>query len=127
MSKKAFQMTDKQGNDVFPIGAEVGSNANGNYIKFADGTMIQFGSTSISLNNDMSAWGSIFYKRTACTFPTDFVNDSYQVVLSSRNASGWVGAVGIVKGVGSFEYEFYRATQRIDTVYLGYIAIGRWR
>lgn len=72
-----------------PTGAilERGSNANGEYLKFADGTLICYGSgsgtTGTELTNQYGA-GGITYAAISVPFPAIFANTNYSFIAKSR-------------------------------------------
>ena len=56
---KVLQMSDGDGN-VYPVGAVFGSNSDGSYTKFADGTLICWkvlSFTGLAIN---TAWGGVY-------------------------------------------------------------------
>jgi len=104
-----------------PTGAiiERGSNANGEYVKFADGTMIAHWFRTIFGNREYNL-----------TFPVAFLaggNSGYSVVANfTSGTSGDTGTVQItLKNSGSFRVN---VTNRNNSNERGvnYIAIGRW-
>lgn len=69
-----------------------GTNSNGSYLKFANGTMICWGSVSISapstVNNSIGSYGWSYYEgSSAITFPASFSSLSYRFagVVGSTN------------------------------------------
>jgi hypothetical protein len=105
-------------------GIESGSNVNGSWIKYPDGTLIcRFIDPVISNVNIVA--GSVFRSAPKTyTFPMAFVgvpNFSY----SSGNASiGW----GSATTLNSTSVEIYSlGYTSAATQYMGYIAIGRWK
>lgn len=118
---------------------ESGSNANGRYVRFGDGTQICWGKSSIlTLSFTPSPnWGSVFTtggnSLPSMVFPVPFVGDKPYVKLDFERISGgnfWVmrssanpslthsGSGEIVRGT-TYSADFTgRAT---------YFAIGRWK
>ena len=76
-------LTDKDGNKYFAGIVESGSNSNGNYIKFSDGTMIQSG----TVNCNASSYGLI-------TFPSAF--SSPNVIMTANNIYNRSGELGLI-------------------------------
>ena len=98
-----------------PTGAiiESGSNVNGEYVKYADGTMIcTVDSLTITANSNTTiSFPSTFFSATRCIITGDLAAATNNYIFGSNTAQGSVSirAVGIA-----------------GSVTLGYIAIGRW-
>lgn len=104
---------------------ETGSNGNGTYIRYADGTMICRHTSTVLTSN--TAFGSLFYSTAyAFTFPAQFVGTP-SIVTSAMSPNGyfaWTAAEGpasnaqfaarTISGSGS------------ATGYITYVAVGRW-
>lgn len=124
-----------------PTGAiiERGSNANGEYIKFADGTMICRHSLTVSAGPAI-AQGALFRSPNAFSraYPAVFVAPPVFSGLTARHAvSGgvsYIGLLGVTEGAldapSATEIPecYYMATNSWSSlsVRLHYIAIGRW-
>jgi hypothetical protein len=119
-----------------PTGAIIqrGSNANGEFVKYADGTLIviRAGSTAITLSCESSLILS-----TVLTFPVSFVNANYTLVLEVPSASAeWsnssvrlLGSYAFTsnKGTGSSSIGLFLTTTSTTTVTnCSALAIGRW-
>lgn len=113
-----------------PTGAviESGTNANGTYIKFADGTLI---CTSPLLSNGTvtNAAGSVFMTlEITWTFPAIF----YPPPATAGIEVAGVGSCWVVRGTSGGEggavskYRIVRATAAESTPIAKFIAIGRW-
>lgn len=113
-----------------PTGAivETGTNANGTYTKWADGTMIcsYTGKSQVAIN---TAYSSSLFQSSAArfTFPVAFVgaiprvtptasNSQYAVAWALQQGDITLAASGVV-AISGYNYA---------TTLLGYIAIGRW-
>ena len=109
---------------------ERSSNANGEYVKFADGTLI---CTSPIINSGPSEWltlanrfgttsGTIYYKIITWTFPIVFI--STPVVVCTNNGTG----AGQVTGTNiySAEHTLFNIAGAQDRK-CNFIAIGRWK
>jgi len=112
-----------------PTGAivEQGSNANGSYTKFADGTMICRGVSagSVAANN---AGGSVFHStQVAFTFPVVFVGGVPCVSLNTITAAGYY-CWAAVEGATTNSALAGRVVSPSNTAsaYLCFIAVGRW-
>lgn len=110
------------------LGAEAaivyGSNANGNYIKYADGTMVCYGTVNFTSNVTI-ALGAMYYDATqrAVTYPVAFVGNPHVV------ATGYdCFLVSLVTNTTKTNYWVYKAGSATG-VYLGIIwtAYGRWK
>jgi hypothetical protein len=103
---------------------ERGSNANGEFIKYADGTMICTSAYSPS----SSASG------TVVTLPSAFINSSFQVTCTPGQISGGdfdavANAEGKDENASSIRVKHSRiASNSVTASTIGgfYIAIGRW-
>jgi hypothetical protein len=109
-----------------PTGAiiERGSNANGEYVKYADGTMIcqlrQAWSTGA-----WSSYGSLYQSGvTTWTFPVSFVNTTYAVNIAGDTALFFFSGSNPTTSSASIRIGFSSipATSRTFTA----TAIGRW-
>lgn len=115
------------------IGSEIesGSNENGSYIKFADGTMICYGLAIINNPSFNDYYG--FFKLTnesVQTLPQEFINNNYKLLVTS-NVFGYFS--GIVSNKLTSSFQFYGCTHKQTSEYnpgngyFNYIAIGRWK
>lgn len=111
---------------------ESGSNSNGNWIKFSDGTMICFGYNSYSWKSFESK-GSI-YISNELTFelPQEFkqisLNDFGVIVAQTISSGGiyWCTNSYFKSGT-SAGINFAKATSGNSDIYFRYLAIGRWK
>jgi hypothetical protein len=111
---------------------ERGSNANGEYVKFADGTMVVHsvltGSTDINY-----AWGSLYTSNVlniAITFPSSFTSTpSVYLTAMGYSSNVWLMSYGNVTTSGIYTLpELVRATSTSNTQYRVFsMAIGRWK
>lgn len=115
-----------------PTGAiiERGSNSNGDYTKFADGTLIcSFARTVESLTSNPSGGTINLYFSTefVFTFPATFVGTKPIVLpsaeLSSGGASSWPAIRGSLLTGTSLALI---SNMQNAAAYLGYTAVGRW-
>ncbi len=103
---------------------ESGSNANGSYIKFDDGTMICV-STTRNVTNISSASGGVFRSpMSAWTLPATFINTDY--IFTGSGNPAWVG-LGGTKDTTSISYYAYSSTSLSEAVAVNLLAIGRWK
>lgn len=109
---------------------ESGSNANGNYVKFADGTLICYGSltgTTSSLTDYYSA-----FNRTdaiAITFPMNFYSNPI-LTVSTGFAGGTISAIistGSITTTGANAYGLKPKGINDLNYNILYQAIGKWK
>lgn len=115
-----------------PTGAiiESGSNANGRYVKFADGTMIctQFISLannglSFEKNNNSSNWWAL----KTFTFPAAFITDPKGLSASVKNDTGLGWASVRYGDIYTIQISIYDDSDRSgQPITCSYAAIGRW-
>ena len=115
---------------------ESGSNANGSYIKFSDGTMVCYSTQLFSNVNCSTAWGNIYSnsndKRNFNNFPVSFVDEPIVTMrLATGNADGWIMSANINGGPSTTNpggWQMCRATSNSScNIYVSYIAIGKWK
>ena len=90
-----------------------GSNSNGYYVKYYDGTMIQWFKSAVTVN----AWNTI-------TLPISFIDTTYSQTVSLANGSlGYCVTTNSTKTSGSFQvYQTSNGTGDVN-----WMAIGRWK
>ena len=109
---------------------ESGSNSNGNYIKYADGTMICYMNISVTDQAINNAYGSNLYQSTRIwTFPVAFVDNNVSVCCSQfqwGTSASWGTVVGSDKNTATLRGidAFSRATGTETKIQA--IAIGKW-
>lgn len=115
------------------LGAEAvtvtGQNANGYYIKFADGTMICYGRKPLNTLTITGAWGSWFISAPlTTTYPIAFVGAPASVSVSMENTTGdiavWLSALSVPT---SFTGYFTRGVSGTFICTMAWIAVGRWK
>ncbi len=106
-----------------------GSNANGSYIKFADGTMMQWGNYSASIVM-VNAVATGFWGTTTVTFPVAFIAGT----ISAQAAMSVLAGNRIILSpptnpVSTTLAQFYAIdnTSETNTVYVNWQAVGRWK
>ena len=115
-------LTDKDGNKYFAGIVESGSNANGSYIKFSDGTMICRGNFTIPQNTD------VYY----LVFPVPFFNTDYAISLTNifYNSCNILYSIGVNEKakIAIYARSISANIATPDFVTKGeYIAIGKWK
>lgn len=106
---------------------ETGSNANGNYIRFADGTQICFGfvTRACAVTN---VTGSLFYGYAATiTFPAAFIASPTFICQSySAGVLTWDGNGGSTTSIG-VPMMLSSASVPSRNFTCNYLAIGKWK
>jgi hypothetical protein len=107
---------------------ETGSNSNGRYIKYADGTMTCYGNYTNVTTSD-SFGGSYYRASKFFTFPAAFSSSATPVIVPTANyVSGGVGWVHSTSAMGvSGVNVWYMCYQQGAIGSVNYIAIGRWK
>jgi len=105
-----------------------GSNSNGNYVKYSDGTMVCWSSNGVSTATTTSA-GSIYVSSgQTLTYPAPFVGSLPRVSPASRyggsSSLAWSGVNTV--GLGSVTMNAIGPVNGATCI-LEYIAIGRWK
>lgn len=108
-----------------PLHTEYGSNANGSYVKLADGTMICTGKKTYA-STTFAATGAVFYAVSgAAVFPASFLAEP---VVTATVEMGNIGAVQVTSVTTSqFTSIVLSAEPTARTPIVRYVAIGRWR
>lgn len=109
---------------------ESGSNTNGSYIKYADGTMICWGYFGQTFTEGQ--WGSLWEYSLVSTvnFPAEFVGN---ISINANLVQGQDGGTGAISKInynnsGIFAMNVIRPTQYSSKLfYVSYIAIGKWK
>lgn len=115
---------------------ESGSNSNGNYIKFNDGTMICYNTQTFSNITVDYVWGELYTnandRRAFSDFPVSFVNTPD--VIKSLNFSSGDGFLmtnssqGETSSTNPGGWQFARGTAATGiNLSVSYVAIGRWK
>ena len=106
-------------------------NENGTAIKYADGTMIEYGTYDTGLTDFTTEFGSVFYNQSYSTikFPLAFV-DVPSIVIN-QELGGYLGGntLGGLPTKTNFKVYLYTAKSAVlnrnATIY--WQAIGRWK
>ena len=107
---------------------ERGTNANGNYVKFADGTMICYNRVAKNGLDLTNTWGALYITPEIQTvFPATFFEQpviSVNIESINRDGAFWMNAL---TSVGSFTGRFVRGTSITFNATMGWMAVGRWK
>lgn len=134
MFQELYQKTEVLGESINSLAAKViaesGSNANGNYIKFEDGTMICSASLLLSDVEHTIASGSIFMNSEVIwTYPASFIS-SASVSGSCTNLAygkGWLSFFA-TNSTTQAKYSIMSSMSgTTPSVRVSLIAIGRWK
>jgi hypothetical protein len=106
---------------IYDNAFESGSNANGNYIKFNDGTLICRGGITTASNES----------EKEIYFPVSFINDSFTVIVTNIYSN----SKKVIWSIANFNKEYFKVfpmaydTNAVPTSAssANYIAIGRWK
>lgn len=103
-------------------------SANG-YCKLPDGTMIQWGTVTVSSPTiTQIASSGVYYSTISLTFPIAFVSKNYCVSGNSKFSTGHQVPFGAIADTAAKAivhiYDFY---ERSGNVVLSYTAVGRWK
>lgn len=117
-------------NDIAGI-IESGSNANGNWIKYADGTMICYKKVEITGLNINSAWGSLYENSSSISlgnFPQTFVDVPTITVDKTSGTGCWIQVNENITSSYAGDCYVVSATSRSGAnINFEIIAIGRWK
>ena len=112
---------------------ESGSNDNGSWIKYSDGSMICYGSKDVTFNCSQT-WGNLFVGRYEdyISFPQEFIDIPLLQIhtRSTTNASSWLISYDktTVSKSNFYEVDIARATANSSVpITITFIAIGRWK
>ena len=108
---------------------ESGSNANGNYIKFSDGTLICYGRASMSFLINI-AYGSVFRSDVqSISLPYSFIDTNYVVTLQGIAPVHVCYAVDNDKSVNLFKFYpvGFVSQESVSSRNIEYMCIGKWK
>lgn len=122
MSNQIIQIKDGSDN-ILPVNNESGSNANGNYTKFPDGLMIQWGGSSAYGDNS---------RLVTVTLPIAFSSASYTVALTNAPLNDTVNYRGTINTLTATTSVSFTVRQENFGSYhevhrFNWLAIGRWK
>lgn len=115
------------------IGAEAmtvtGYNANGYYIKFADGTMICYGRKPLNTLAMTWAWGAFYTSADITTsYPVSFVGQPASVSVNMENTTADIAVwLNGLSSNTSFTGYFSRGQSGTFNCSMAWLAIGRWK
>lgn len=100
------------------------------YCKYADGTMIQWGTATVAMPTmTQIAASGVYYAAVTLTLPQAFANTSFSVNGNSKYSTGFQVPFGGVPASANSAtvhiYDFYARAS--GNVVLRYTAVGRWK
>ena len=106
---------------------ESGSNVNGKYTKFEDGTMICV--HKMSFTNDIAIAAGALFRGDGLTwsFPATFINDIVGITASIGGTTQMFVIGNITTSTGYVFYPVRTVTGTALTFHINLIAIGRWK
>ena len=107
---------------------ESGSNENGYYVKYIDGSLIQYGSRNCTANINSTNGFNHYYSQNTFNFPINFSNTEYKIFpnINSENVTIINLVYGIIKTTSTFGLNFISSNEN-DTRTIQWFAIGRWK
>lgn len=110
-----------------------GSNGNGKYIKFQDGTLIQWNYNTVYDQEINTQYGStaIYFGTRTITFPVDFYDANYALSCGEAiwgTGGSWGSCMSVIsksQGRLIFYDMFKRASG--TAFHYSWIAVGRWK
>lgn len=132
---KIENQLEKNTNDIAVI-IESGSNDNGSWIKYSDGTMICRNTFTVQAIINKPAGGNWYYAQPNINkpFPQEFVGEYPQISIETVNypdGSGDWGQIHMkyidLTKISSVVFKDTVSSDNSKTFNLSYIAIGRWK
>lgn len=125
-------LSAKQGkelNDKISEIIESGSNSNGKYIKFSDGTMICRGIITITVNQSRISGGLTYYSNeTYFDFPVAFIDTDIQITTNIQLANMNLFAQTYALAESKCQARISLAiTQNNESRNIDWVAIGKWK
>ncbi len=132
--KEAFFKTDRnfiQLDTLVGLGGviESGSNASGNYIKFADGTLLCTYNATVTDQAITDAWGSMFTGTRTWSYPASFISSPSVIASIFRWGTGASFGSCWSNSEAAATMRVYDISTRAigEFTILGFVAIGRWK
>ena len=106
-----------------------GSNSNGSYVKFADGTMICDYYDGTNLRTTSSPTGTLFYAEVYQSFAASFKVGTVPIVTPAYRSQGAIlfGSADISGATNIGTYMFLMSVFITGSGYMGFIAKGYWK
>lgn len=104
---------------------ERGSNANGEYVKYADGTMICTFAQTITLNIN-TAYNTVFFALPSWTYPVAFASNPIASLGAQRTGGVLSTGSGSASTTVASLYVIDYTSTTGQSITLRWFAIGRW-
>lgn len=108
---------------------ESGNNANAKYIKYSDGTLIEYGKTTLQSYNGRRSGGLTYWsKDTTIDLPYDFIDTSFIVLTNVElaNMNIFCQSYGNANTKNQVRISFI-STVDADARAVDFMCIGRWK
>lgn len=117
---------------IYDNAFESGSNANGNYIKFNDGTLIQWGKVNKSVTLSNLSQGTQWYYEDGykINLPVSFIDNNFFANVSNYYNGNITLNIYSITGRSASSFEFNLSCSVAVTnanAEFGWFAIGRWK
>lgn len=106
-----------------------GSNSSAKYIKFSDGTLIQYGKVTLQTYDGRSSGGLTYWsKDDVVTLPANFKDTNFVITtnVSLANMNVFAQSYGIATDTDKVRISFV-ATADQESRIIDFICIGRWK
>ena len=122
---------DKNGNKYYSGIVESGSNSNGSYIKFSDGSMICYLNITVTDQAIDTQYGtsSLYFGKRTWTFPVAFIKEPNVSCGQFHWGTGgsWGGTTEATKTIAVLiGYDMYSRASGTRTI-ISATAIGKWK
>ncbi len=125
MQAKAEMEAIKALNEKVAGIVESGSNANGSWVKFSDGTMMQWGRKTLQ-NVEFAQTGGIYYsQKQVFSFPQTFIQNPSISISGMTPNMCWIG--NSTSYTEQFTFTVLHSIETTRTVFIEWQAIGRWK
>lgn len=108
---------------------EQGSNTSAKYIKFEDGTLIQYGKVTLQSYDSRSSGGLTYWSNDdTVTLPYNFIDTNFIVTTNIHlaNMNIFCQSYGVATNTDKVRISFI-ATQNEESRDIHFICIGRWK
>lgn len=111
--------------NLIPI--ESGINANGSYVKYADGTMICSNRVQFTKDISSSYEGAYFASTGSIYFASEFISEPV-IMITPEQQGSLLSATVTSRTTEYFGSYIWKAQAKTGvTFYVNFIAIGRWK
>lgn len=125
------KVTDADMNEIKQVvnenAVEIGSNSNGSWIKYENGTMICTNRVSQTKNIDGQFESSYFTSIDRVNFPQEFISEPYVTAALEQNGALLSFNFTSIDTTSFGGYIWKQQAKNNVNVKIHYIAIGRWK